>query len=355
LDGGKDAAAGRYIFTRLEKYMKYLFREEDEPLYTYVNVDGDIVEPVCYMPILPMILVNGCSGIGTGWSSDIPCFNPVDLIEWITTWLDQLGNDEEEKEEIEVVRFPKLVPWYKGFKGEITLDATNSERFITHGCFKESAKKKDGYEITELPIGVWTEKYKNQVEDWYEAKQISYRANYSTIDNVNFVIVPEEKMEMTEKNLKLTSYLSTSNMVAFSMENKIHKYKNAEEILQEYCKTRLDMYGKRREYQLSQVTHQIRTVKNKIRFLQEVMGDDLVLFKKTDGWVQEELTKRKYDKEDESYSYLLHMSIQSFTSEKLEELMKQRDMLVEKHKKIVESKPNEIWKQELSELQRALK
>jgi DNA topoisomerase-2 len=43
LEGGKDAAAGRYIFTRLEKYMTYLFREEDEPLYTYVQVDGETV------------------------------------------------------------------------------------------------------------------------------------------------------------------------------------------------------------------------------------------------------------------------------------------------------------------------
>jgi DNA topoisomerase-2 len=229
------------------------------------------------------------------------------------------------------------------------------ERAVTRCVFQPYAKKKYSFEITELPIGVWTEKYKNQIEDWYEEKQIGYRANYSTIDKVHFVIVPEQKLEMNDKNLKLISYLSLNNMVAFDTTQRIHKYKQVTDILTEYCTTRLDLYEKRKMYQLKQLEHQIKVFTNKIRFLTEVMQDDLVLFKKSDAWVQEELVKRKYDKEEGTFVYLLHMSIQSFTSEKIDDITKQCNTLVEKHKQIKSTTPKQMWKNELAELKQALK
>ena len=79
LEGGKDAASARYIFTKLEGLTDCIFRDEDTPLLTQVNDDGDLVQPEHYVPIIPMILVNGCTaGIGTGWSCNIPCYNPLD-------------------------------------------------------------------------------------------------------------------------------------------------------------------------------------------------------------------------------------------------------------------------------------
>jgi DNA topoisomerase-2 len=303
-----------------------------------------------YAPILPMILVNGCSGIGTGWSSDVPCFNPSDLMAWILHWLDH-GCEVEEKNGVKIETTPELIPWYKGFTGTITMDG---ERAITRGVFQPYAKKKDAIEITELPIGVWTEKYKNQIEDWYEAKQLGYRANYSTIDKVNFVVVPEDKFEMNEKNLKLVSYVSMANMVAFDTEQHIHKYKHVEDIMKEYCTTRLTLYEKRKVYQIQQLEHMIRVASNKIRFLTEVMKDDLVIFRKTDTWVQEELVKRKYDKEDGAFSYLLQMSIQSFTADKIDELTKQCALYVDKQKKVKQMAPSDMWKKELLELKQIL-
>jgi DNA topoisomerase II len=83
LQGGKDAASPRYVFTKLMKYARNIFPVEDDPLLEYRDDDGYTVEPVYYVPIIPMALVNGCDGIGTGWSTSIPMYNPIDLIEWI--------------------------------------------------------------------------------------------------------------------------------------------------------------------------------------------------------------------------------------------------------------------------------
>ena len=333
LEGGKDAAAARYIFTKLEKHTRFIFREEDEPLYTYHQIDGQSVEPVYYVPIIPMILVNGCTGIGTGWSSDIPCFNPLDIIEWLEKWLDQTDT-------------PVLLPWYKHFKGTISVDG---DRVMTMGKITPS-KKKESFDITELPIGMWTNKYKNQIEDWYEEKKLSYRANYSTIDHVHFIITPEEKMDMTEKNLKLVSYLSLSNMVAFNETNTIKKYATIYEILTEYSVIRLALYEKRKVYQLHQLKSQINIIEQKIRFLTEVMNDDLIIFKKSEEWIQTELKKRKYILLEGTYSYLLNLPIHSFCKEKIESLQLQCDKWKKEYTELDQTCPKDIWRQELNQL-----
>jgi DNA topoisomerase-2 len=124
LEGGKDAASARYIFTKMEGMTEYIFRAEDEPLLTPVNDDGDLVQPEYYIPIIPMILVNGCSaGIGTGWSCNIPCYNPVDLIESIKIWIENDGEvilEDPDNGEISSL-LPDIKPWYRDFKGEIYL------------------------------------------------------------------------------------------------------------------------------------------------------------------------------------------------------------------------------------------
>ena len=81
LHGGKDSAQPRYIYTKLQEISYKLFNKDDEDLYQYIEDDGEKVEPNYYVPTLPMLLINGTSGIGTGWSTNIPCFNPKDIIK----------------------------------------------------------------------------------------------------------------------------------------------------------------------------------------------------------------------------------------------------------------------------------
>ena len=351
LEGGKDAAAARYIFTRLERHTRLIFREEDDPVLTYASIDGHVVEPEWYVPIIPMLLVNGCSGIGTGWSSDIPCFNPADIISWIRVWIEKRGEIKERVGSVDVYNTPDVTPWYKGFTGTITVE---EDRVVTKGVVKQYAKKKNSFEITELPIGVWTNKYKNQVEDWYEAKSISYRANYSTVDKVHFVVTPEESFDMSEKNLKLTSYLSMNNMVAFDTNKAIHRYKHVEDILEEFCRVRLDLYEKRKTYQLDQLRKQIQTLSNKIRFLTAVMEQKLVIFHVPEQEIVKRLTTDKYDTEDGTFQYLLQLPIQSFTKEKIQQLTQQCEKTKASHQQLRGMEESQIWLRELDELQEAL-
>ena len=88
LQGGKDAASPRYIFTQLSPITRLLFHVHDDPLLKYNKDDNQKIEPEWYIPIIPMILVNGADGIGTGWMTKIPNYNPREIVDNIKRMLD---------------------------------------------------------------------------------------------------------------------------------------------------------------------------------------------------------------------------------------------------------------------------
>jgi DNA topoisomerase-2 len=164
LQGGKDAASPRYIFTQLNPVTKSLFQKNDENVLRFLNEENQRIEPEWYCPVIPMVLINGAEGIGTAWSTSIPNYNPSDVIDNIK----RLIRGEEQK---------PLVPWYKNFKGTIMkLDETVSclifweiyliSQFKRYVCSGEVATlSEDTVEITELPVKTWTQTYKENVLD----------------------------------------------------------------------------------------------------------------------------------------------------------------------------------------------
>jgi DNA topoisomerase-2 len=112
LQGGKDSASERYIFTQLNRITRFIFRAEDDAVLTYLDDDGQSVEPIFYVPVIPMVLVNGVKGIGTGFSTDIICYNPQQIIDYIKYKLTPASAPA-------LVSAPTINPFYKNFKGTI--------------------------------------------------------------------------------------------------------------------------------------------------------------------------------------------------------------------------------------------
>src|SRR3990167_3360182 len=123
LQNGQDFANPRYIFTKLDLLTRFLFHSDDDELLTYRDDDGSTVEPYYYVPILPVILINGSSGIGTAWSSKIPNYNPIDLVRAVKRWL-----NKQELLEID--------PWYMGWTGKIEKGDKNG-KYNTYGIVTE--------------------------------------------------------------------------------------------------------------------------------------------------------------------------------------------------------------------------
>ena len=363
--GGDDAANARYIYTKLDYLTRLIYREEDDVLLDYLEDDGEKVEPRFYVPIIPMVLVNGCiCGIGTGWSSYIPCYNPLELVESVKVWLKYDGNVTVTNEDETVTSLlPEIKPWYRGHTGEMVKE--DDTKYVSWGRVENEKK----INVVELPVGMWTDDFKDKLETMKEKKEITNYKNYSTPEKVNFILTEnQDGIKCDEKSLKLFKYIRTSNMVLFSDESKIRKYENTDEIINGYCRIRYTFYIKRKAYILSQLEHTIKYLGNKKRFLQEVRDGEIKLFKSIKGKRESrsnkeifaDLEAKGYDKdiseEDEEneksgYEYLLKLQIGSITKEKIDKLendinsnIEQRDLLAGKTEK-------DLWKEDLDEFE----
>ena len=324
--GGKDSASSRYIFTDLNKVTRHIFNQNDSPLMDYIFEEGQKIEPKWYLPIIPMILVNGCEGIGTGWRSQIPCFNPHEIVESLKSKLKGNG-------------FLKIEPWYKGYQGEIKENPNKEGHYIVKGKYHWDEEIPNKVIITEIPIKKWTEDYKYFLQELMGIEIISrenddkskkkggkkkkiekkdeeeekkkkkkeiiiedLRENH-TYNRVCFEVTLLEEYakkfkndeELFLKTFNLTTSINIKNMVLFSPEGKLKKYNSIEEILETFYNLRLQFYHTRKEYMISVLKKEVATLSNKARFIKMVIEDELIIKKKKRVILVNELYDLKFD------------------------------------------------------------
>lgn len=202
LMGGKEAASPRYIFTNLSPLTRMIYNENDEPLLSYIEEEGIMIEPEYYVPVLPTILVNGAEGIGTGWSTYIPQFNPLDLIENI-----------EAKLQNPSIQFKKMTPWYNGFLGEII---PQENGYLVKGVWKKIDSS--SIRITELPLRRWTRDFKTMLEELMQEGEVLDIKEFHQDNTVDFHVKFKDNLSDidVEKKLKLTASISYNNFVLFN-------------------------------------------------------------------------------------------------------------------------------------------
>lgn len=343
IQGGKDSAQPRYIFTKLNKISTSIFNKLDLPILKPQVEEGMSIEPQFYMPILPMIIVNGCQGIGTGWSTDIPCFNPFDIINNINRFLENKPLHE-------------MIPYYRGFNGKIL--KTETKQIVSKGIYKLTENK---LEITELPIGMWTDKYKEFLESiTIDSKNksnkqlIRYYNSYCTDEKVHFEIYLDTSKqanfntkEKLEKTFKLISPISMSNMVLYNADGLIQKYNSVIDIIKEYANERLVYYNMRKDYIMNELDKEIYLLEIKIKFINEFINDTLKIFKVKKQAIIDQLKEKKYPLIEESYDYLIKMPIYNLTEDKIEEFENNLQNKKNELEVIKSTSPTEMWKNDI--------
>jgi len=334
----KDYASPRYIFTYLNPIVRKIYREEDDPILNYMDDDGTPIEPEYYLPIIPMVLVNGAEGIGTGFSTQILPYNPLDLIDNIKNMM----NDKPLKD---------LKPYFHGFKGKISQEDKTYSIMGNYECIGSDLI------ITELPVGTWTTVYKEFLNDLEEKKEIIKFMNENTDEHVNFRITLEGKTvdDLSEKELvqkfKLIKKISITNMHLYNKDDKIQKYGNVNDILREFYYVRLEGYTKRKQYFLGKYKKELDLLKWKMKFIEDVLVDKIVVNRKKRDDIVTQLTKKNYPTfGDDKYDYLLTLPIHSFTYEKIEELKEKIENKEEEIELLDSKSEKEIWMDELDEL-----
>jgi DNA topoisomerase-2 len=362
LQGGKDSASERYIFTLLNKITRTLFQQQDDEILKYLDDDGLLVEPIFYAPIIPMVLVNGSKGIGTGFSTDIMCYNPLDIINYLKN---KLNNSSTTNQNFD------FIPYYEGFQGQITKISDN--KFLIKGKYNKIGV--DKIHVTELPVGFWTEDFKELIESLIEpgvdkdGKKIQpILKDYDDMSkdtNIDFTITfqkgkldeleavtSEHDCNGVEKLLKLYTTNTTTNMHLFDANDKLKKYDNVEEIINDYFETRLQLYHKRKQHIINSLEYELVILDNKAKYIKENLDGTIDLRKKSKSQVIQMLEEKDYDmlEDDEEYRYLTKMTMDSVTEENVERLFKERGNKATELESIKNTTPNQMWLSELETL-----
>ena len=347
--GGKDAAAGRYIWTKLTNTCLKIFNKMDIPVLNTQHEDEEVIEPEYYAPIIPMILVNGTEGIGTGFSTYIPSFNPVDIIN-------NLFNIMDGK------KFKEMKPYWKTFTG--TVKKIDKKNFEVSGVY---SIKKNHLIITELPVGTWTQSYKDFLEKMYETEMaktkeervfIGYKEHHTdTTVHFDLEFVPDyiETVVNIMKDYHLVSKISLNNMTLYSTDRSIKKYDSAQEIMLEYYTTRLSLYEKRKQHILDTLKNELDIISNIVRFILMVVENVLLINNRKKVDIEKDLELNKFPRlsknsDTVSYDYLLSMTIYQLTFERIEKLKKEMDEKQMEYNVLKEITPIDMWKNELNEL-----
>lgn len=382
LDGGNDAASPRYIFTQLSPATRYLFPEVDDMLLQYLEDDGQVIEPKHYCPIIPLILVNGSQGIGTGWSTFIPSHHPMSVLDYIRRKLE--GQTQ----------LPSIEPHANGFRGKIER-VDDGTGYVSYGIITKLDAKT--VRIEELPIGVWTSKYKAHLLRMQLDGIITDFVEDHTTTKVCFTIrmKPSQLSRMEdsglEKSFRLKSSLSLTNMNAFDENGQIVKFSSAEAIADAYFPIRLSLYHERKAVLLSEMEYKASKQRNKARFIQLVSEGKIDLlggkiskqeasktlmqlgFKtsfeldsiKSSTMVRGNVNDADLPNEDSivaiadndtdsAFDYLLKMPLFSLTTERIESLNQEAHKIEEDLKGIRATQPEELWMSDLDELARHL-
>lgn len=315
LMGGKDASSPRYIYTYLDNITRFIFHKDDDNLLNYLDDDGFLIEPEFYVPVIPMILVNGTEGIGTGYSTYIPKFNPIDIINNLINRI----NGE---------KFKNMNPWYRKFIGNI--GKLDDNIYYSKGIYKLN---ENILTVTELPLFIWTENFKEFLDDLIVSNVISGYKNNSTESVVEFIIklkdVDENDLKKDtdgfnniEKKFGLINKINLNNMHLYDSKGKIQKFTNIKHILEEFYKTRLIFYEKRKELLIKNLQNDLDIIDSKIKFINMVISKKVKLLNIPKKDLIDTLKKNDLllIPNEPPYDYLIKLPFYVFTKEKIDEL-----------------------------------
>lgn len=330
LAGGKDAASPRYIFTRLSPLTKRIFDPSDNFVLKYVVDDGQKVEPEHYAPVVPMILVNGAEGIGTGFSCYVPPYDIEVLKHNILCALDQ-------------VAMAPMVPHFKGFKGKIT--KTKDHTWVMEGVV---AKEGSQLHVTELPPGKWIQDFKEHLDELLDKGTIQKYENHSTETTPDFRIWGADGLENPVRDLGLTKTIHTSNMYLIGPNGAVKKYASPEEILVDYIEVRLGTYKKRKAYLLKELAAEINWLDEKARFIRGVISGSFRVMNVPLAEIEEQMKRNGFA--EAIRPKLMDIKTYQYTREEVAKLEALCTSKRQEHTKLFSTSVVQLWKNNLSEI-----
>jgi len=334
----KKPSASRYIKTKLSPMFRQLFRKEDDLIFERINSNGLWVEPKYFTPILPLVLVNGAEGMGTGHSCYIMSYNPKDIKSSILKLLDGKS-----------LKPNSLLPWWRGFNGTVERDKVTGQ-IVIEGKYAVKEGRNVIITVTELPIGVQSDQYKAHLEKLEDRGIITDYDNLSDKNGFEFVIrVPRSTLALPPDEIKKLFKLisrESENLTVWNSDGVLTRYENVEDLLGDFVVWRVDRYEDRRVALIKKIKADIAWAGLKIRFILFYIANYKFFRDTSNKELQARLVAEGFERHDE----LLGMPMRNLTRDKIAELEKDVKDLEVALKGLMADDAISMFKRELEEL-----
>lgn len=333
---GSDSASARYIFTRLEDTCKYMFNMADLDILPRTTVDGELAEPVLLAPLLPIVLLNGATGIATGFSTNIFPHDPNDLIVATLAIL----NDT----------VPSILsPSFRNWDGII---ASYDGGFSSTG--KSTRMDENTIHIHSLPIGVFPSSFEKILNKLCE-KNIVKSFDFEHFENGPHVIVKFVTKTSTrdmQKHLGLVRNHSTRNMHLLNTNGVLTKYASVAHILKEYITFKLSITVKRIAFQIDTIKRLLAELDAILIFIRLFLQGEIVFQGKNDTEIFTQLSRHGIQT---FHDKLMSLSIRRLTSGEIEKTLANRHSLSSRLDALLATNAVETYTAELQAYQATLR
>lgn len=335
---GKDASAARYISCKPSRILRKVIREEDDVLLTIEKEGKDVVGVMCYYPILPMNLINRCDGVGWGWSTDCPNYNPMQIMEWIQYFIQNVKDGKPD-----MFKAPILIPWWRGYKG--ILFRRKDGKLVTRGYFE---MKGTTCYVLELPISTSEQKYQKFLDSLVEAKKIQGYKKIGTDSNrPQFSLLGCTTEYTRHQDLHLEAPVCETNIVFLDEQNLPKHYAyGVAHVMMDWCKKRYEMYVKRKELYVKKMEEELRLTILRMAFVEDCIAEPprFDIRSKSDEYILSFMKDKGYPMD------FLSMALRSLSAAKVEELRKKCQLLKDEIERYKSTHPGDLWLTELGEL-----
>lgn len=336
----QEASAPRYIFTYGSKNLFTLFKKEDLKILKEQMFEGERIEPVFYVPTLPLILVNGSEGVSSGFAQKILPRNPKSIIKYLTNKIQGKRSNKD-----------LLKPFFNDFKGTVEQGETSFQWLIKG---KIERTNKNQITISEIPVGYDLKTYIKVLKTLEDNKII---LDWDDLSDKEFKFIvkmnPKDLDKLSEDEildkLKLVKKV-TENLTCLNANNQIQEFQSAEEILDYYFKVKMEYLGKRKDYLVQELKTDLDILNAKITFIKAILDKSLVIEKQPKDKIVKNLEKIITVKVQDSYDYLLNMPLYSLTLEKIKALTETLKNSKLKLKETQEKTLENFWLEDLEEI-----
>lgn len=305
----QEAGAARYVYTKVssnfDRYIKDIALSPE-------HEDPEHEPPAFYLPVLPLVLLNGASGIATGFATNILPRNKEDVIKYIQQTLKGVKS----KTDI-AVEFPD-------FRGTTTYDST-SDRYVCSGIFRKVGKTK--LIIEEIPYGFDRESYIKVLDDLEDAGLIVSYDDQTDSRGFRFEVILKQntsalwKDAEIERKFKLVKTHS-ENLNVIGPDDVLREYKDPKDLIRDFVDFRLGILQKRIDLEVKEHDELLRWLKVKIQFIEAVLDDKIIFKNRTRKQASDDILKLTTAL-DSDVSRLLSLNILSLTKEQVVALKKE--------------------------------